>query len=196
MLPCIDTATWLSGANNTSTSSMALHGCRNGCACMHGRHWTDAHVALHGCRDGIANVHRWPCTAAQMALHRCTNGNAHASDLQIIVVGVLSQAPVEEGPGEVVHSILLAGDGLVHNLSHHVVVQEVVQMTLHWVRLKQELLVVLLARRVAHQHTPAVRAGGAQGQQRAGKLLVAFCLTRCMHTEELHKQLPMSAELD
>ena len=34
------------------------------------------------------------------------------------------------------------------------VVQKVVQVTLHWEWLKQELLVVLLARRVAHQYAP------------------------------------------
>ena len=49
-----------------------------------------------------------------------------ASDLQVIVVWVLSKASVEEGPSEVVHSILLAGDGFIHNLSHHVIMQEVV----------------------------------------------------------------------
>ena len=86
----------------------------------------------------------------------------HACYLQVVVVGVLSQAPVEKGPGEVVHSILLAGDGLVHNLSHHVIMQEMVQVALHGVGLKQELLVVLLAWSVAHQHTPAVMAAGPE----------------------------------
>ena len=76
--------------------------------------------------------------------------------LQVIIVGVLSQAAVEEGPSEVVHRILLAGDGLVHDLSNHVIMQEVVQVALHRVRLKQELLVVFLAWSVAHQHAPAV----------------------------------------
>ena len=78
--------------------------------------------------------------------------------LQVVVVGILSQAPVEEGPSEVVHSILLAGDGLIHNLSHHVIMQEVVQVALHRVGLKQKLLVVLLAGSVTHQHAPAVMA--------------------------------------
>ena len=87
--------------------------------------------------------------------------------LQVVVVGVLSQAPVEEGPGEVVHSILLAGDGLVHNLSHHVIMQEVVQVALHRVWLKQELLVVLLAGRVAHQHAPAARTAGLRDTTQA-----------------------------
>ena len=87
------------------------------------------------------------------------------ADLQVVVVGVLSQPAVEEGPGEVVHGILLAGDGAVDDLSHHVVVQEVVQVALHWEGLEQELLVVLLARRMAHQHTP----GGQTPQSQARK---------------------------
>ena len=91
----------------------------------------------------------------QLGVITCTHA---ASYLQVVVVGVLRQAPVKEGPGEVVYSILLAGDGLVHNLSHHVVMQEVVQVALHRVRLEQELLVVLLAWSVAHQHAPAIAA--------------------------------------
>ena len=43
------------------------------------------------------------------------------ADLQVVVVGVLCQSAVEEGPGEVVNSILLAGDAAVDNLGHHVV---------------------------------------------------------------------------
>ncbi len=77
------------------------------------------------------------------------------ADLQVVVVGVLCQSAVEEGPGEVVNSILLAGDAAVDNLGHHVVMQEVVQVALHREGLKEELLVVLLARRMTHQHTPA-----------------------------------------
>ena len=77
------------------------------------------------------------------------------ADLQVIVVGVLCQSAVEEGPGEVVNGILLAGDAAVDDLGHHVVMQEVVQVALHWEGLKEELLVVLLARRMTHQHTPA-----------------------------------------
>ncbi len=85
----------------------------------------------------------------------CFAGKDGKADLQVVVVRVLCQSAVEEGPGEVVNGILLAGDAAVDNLSHHVVMQEVVQVALHWEGLKEELLVVLLARRMTHQHTPA-----------------------------------------
>ncbi len=85
----------------------------------------------------------------------CSAGRDVQADLQVVVVGVLCQSAVEEGPCEVVNGILLAGDAAVDNLGHHVVMQEVVQMALHRERLKEELLVVLLAWRMTHQHTPA-----------------------------------------
>ena len=84
-----------------------------------------------------------------------STGSDVAADLQVVVIGVLCQSAVEEGPGEVVNGILLAGDAAVDNLGHHVVVQEVVQVALHREGLKEELLVVFLARRMTHQHTPA-----------------------------------------
>jgi len=77
------------------------------------------------------------------------------ADLQVVVVGVLCQSAVEEGPGEVVNGILLAANAAVDDLCHHVVMQEVVQVALHREGLKEELLVVPLARRMTHQHTPA-----------------------------------------
>ena len=116
--------------------------------------------------------------------------------LQVIVVGILSKAPVEEGPCEVVHGILLAGDGLVHNLSHHVVMQEVIQMTLHWVRLEQELLVVLLARCVTHQHTPAVRATLVcqyTDRQNGQRQLDVQCMKSPLQNSRMHKQAALAA---
>ena len=76
-------------------------------------------------------------------------------DLQVVVVGVLSQAAVEEGPGEVVHRILLVGDDFGHNFCCNVVMQGMIQVALHRERLEQELLVVLLPGCMAHEHTPA-----------------------------------------
>ena len=42
--------------------------------------------------------------------------------LQVVVVGVLCHATVEEGPGEVVNGVLLVLDSLGHCLSIEVVV--------------------------------------------------------------------------
>lgn len=50
--------------------------------------------------------------------------------LKVVVVRVLSHAPVEEGPCEVVDSILLVFDGSSHHLSTKVVVKEVVKVGL------------------------------------------------------------------
>ena len=55
--------------------------------------------------------------------------------LQVIVVGVLGHAAVEERPGQVVHSILLVLHCLCDDLSVEVVMQTVVQVRLHWQRL-------------------------------------------------------------
>ena len=50
--------------------------------------------------------------------------------LQVVVVRVLCHATVEEGPGEVVHSILLVLHRLGDYLGVEVVVEEVVQVGL------------------------------------------------------------------
>lgn len=59
--------------------------------------------------------------------------------MEVVVVRVLCQPAVVEGPCEVVHSILFVGHCASHDLGAQVVVQEVVQMALHWERLEQEL---------------------------------------------------------
>lgn len=64
--------------------------------------------------------------------------------LQVVVVGVLRHAAVQEGPGEVVHGILLVLDGLGDDLGVEVVVHTVVQVRLHRQRLIQELLEEIL----------------------------------------------------
>lgn len=58
----------------------------------------------------------------------------------LVVIGVLRHAAVQEGPGEVVHSILLVLNGLGDGLGIEVVMHTVVQVRLHRQRLIQELL--------------------------------------------------------
>lgn len=64
--------------------------------------------------------------------------------LQVVVVGVLGHPAVQEGPGQVVHGVLLVLDGLGDDLSVEVVVHAVVQVRLHRQRLVQELLEEIL----------------------------------------------------
>ena len=52
--------------------------------------------------------------------------------LQVVEVGVLCHSAVKEGPGEVVHCVLLVLYCLCHHLRIEVVVHEVVQLGLHW----------------------------------------------------------------
>eukprot|EP00967_Tisochrysis_lutea_P141470 scaffold259919_cov31-Tisochrysis_lutea.AAC.9 len=61
--------------------------------------------------------------------------------LQVVVVRVLGQSPIHEGPGEVVNCILLRLNRLGHHLGAHVVVQEVIEVGLHWKWLVEELAV-------------------------------------------------------
>lgn len=51
--------------------------------------------------------------------------------LQVVVVGVLGHAAVEECPRQVVHSVLLVLHCLGDNLSIEVVMEAVVQVRLH-----------------------------------------------------------------
>lgn len=60
--------------------------------------------------------------------------------LKVVVVGVLGHAAVQEGPGQVVHGVLLVLHRFGDNLSVEVVVETVVQVRLHRQRLIQELL--------------------------------------------------------
>lgn len=95
--------------------------------------------------------------------------------LQVVVVGVLCHATVEEGPREVVHCILLVLNGLGDHFSIEVVVKKMIEVGLrergkerqgykherdgglvthlHWQRLIEKLLVELLLRGLAHQHS-------------------------------------------
>ncbi len=50
--------------------------------------------------------------------------------LEVVVVWVLRHAAVDEGPREVVHSVLLVLNGPGHHLSVEVVVQKLVQVRL------------------------------------------------------------------
>ena len=67
---------------------------------------------------------------------------------EVIVVRILSDASVEEGPGEEVDSVLLVGDVLGDNGGVEVVVEELVQVRLDGQRLVDELLEELLLARV------------------------------------------------
>mmetsp|Transcript_3715 Transcript_3715/g.6442 ORF Transcript_3715/g.6442 Transcript_3715/m.6442 type:complete len:201 (-) Transcript_3715:239-841(-) len=68
-----------------------------------------------------------------------------------VVVRVLRQATVIETPGEVVHRILFAFDGLGHDLRKKRVVEEAVEVAFDRDRLEKEAFVVFLARGRAHQ---------------------------------------------
>lgn len=69
--------------------------------------------------------------------------------LQVVVIGVLGHAAVQEGPGEVVHSVLLVLNGLGDDLGIEVVMHAVVQVRLHRQRLIQELLEEILWERTS-----------------------------------------------
>mmetsp|Transcript_57678 Transcript_57678/g.103594 ORF Transcript_57678/g.103594 Transcript_57678/m.103594 type:complete len:900 (+) Transcript_57678:1228-3927(+) len=64
--------------------------------------------------------------------------------LQAVVIGVLRQSAIVEGPCQPVDCILLVLDGLHHDLRIHVVCHSLVKVAFHWQRLIDELLVVLL----------------------------------------------------
>ena len=113
----------------------------------------DVHVVLH--RDALARLQ-----IRQRRLHQLGERVREVPvrrARQVVVVGVLAQAPVVERPRQVVHRVLLVLHHPRHDLRGQVVVQEVVQVRLHRERLVQELLVVRLARRVAEEHRRAVR---------------------------------------
>ena len=109
--------------------------------------------------------------------------------LQVVVVGVLGEAAVEEGPGEVVDGLLLGGDGACHDLGRHMVCQRVIQVALHGERLVQELLVVLLAWRVAHQHTPVTRECHKPFERRTEWKVKTKKIARCKSQQVFRPQL-------
>ena len=73
--------------------------------------------------------------------------------LHVVVVGVLSHSAVEEGPGEIVHGILLVLDGLGHDLGVEMIMQTVVKMALYGKRLVEEFLEEILLGCLTEQHT-------------------------------------------
>mmetsp|Transcript_10234 Transcript_10234/g.17769 ORF Transcript_10234/g.17769 Transcript_10234/m.17769 type:complete len:476 (+) Transcript_10234:1245-2672(+) len=75
--------------------------------------------------------------------------------LQVVVVRVLRQSAVVEGPSQVVHRVGLVLDRTRDNLRVEVIVQGMVQMTLDGKRLVQQLLQVLALRGVAHEQALA-----------------------------------------
>ncbi len=62
--------------------------------------------------------------------HPPTHTHTHTRTLEVVVVGILSHSAVDEGPGEVVHCILLVLNRLGHHLCVEVVVEEVIQVGL------------------------------------------------------------------
>lgn len=54
----------------------------------------------------------------------------YLATLEVVVVRVLCHSPIDEGPCEVVHSVLLVLDSLGHHLSIEVIMEEVIQMRL------------------------------------------------------------------
>jgi hypothetical protein len=59
--------------------------------------------------------------------------------LQVIVVRILRHAPVQEGPRQVIHCVLLVLNSFGDNLGVKMVVQAVIQMALDWQWLVKEL---------------------------------------------------------
>src|SRR4029434_5025200 len=84
-----------------------------------------------------------PCLCVYMCLcvcvYVCVCVCVCVLSMQIVVVGVLRHAPVEEGPGQVVDGVLLVLDGLGDDLCVEVVMETVVQMRLHPRRLLIEI---------------------------------------------------------
>lgn len=72
--------------------------------------------------------------------------------LQVVVVRVLRESPVQERPRQVVDGVLLVLDGLRDDLCVKVVVHPVVEMALHGQRVVQELLEEVLLGALAHQN--------------------------------------------
>ena len=52
----------------------------------------------------------------------------HVHTLEIVVVWILCHSPVDKGPGEVIHCILLVLNSLCYNLSVEMIVKKVVKM--------------------------------------------------------------------
>ena len=71
--------------------------------------------------------------------------------LQIVIIGVLSHAPVEERPREIIHSVLFVLDRFGDNLGVEMIVETVIQMTLDGQRFVQELFVKIFLRRLTEQ---------------------------------------------
>mmetsp|Transcript_87455 Transcript_87455/g.138908 ORF Transcript_87455/g.138908 Transcript_87455/m.138908 type:complete len:412 (+) Transcript_87455:1122-2357(+) len=80
--------------------------------------------------------------------------------LQSVIVGILGQTTVVEGPGQPINSILLVLNGLHHDLSIHVVSHPLIKMAFHRKRLVNELLVILLlgVLRQQHHHSRLINA--------------------------------------
>ena len=72
--------------------------------------------------------------------------------LEVVVVGILSHPAVEEGPGEIVDSILLVLDGLGDDLCVKVIVQAMIQVALDGQRFVEELFVEILLASLAQEH--------------------------------------------
>ena len=71
--------------------------------------------------------------------------------LEIVVVGILPQPAVEKRPRQVIDSILFVFDRSGHNLGGKVIAKKVIQVTFDREGLKEEFLVVLFSRSVAHE---------------------------------------------
>mmetsp|Transcript_22170 Transcript_22170/g.66557 ORF Transcript_22170/g.66557 Transcript_22170/m.66557 type:complete len:686 (+) Transcript_22170:35-2092(+) len=90
--------------------------------------------------------------------------------LEVVVVGVLRQAPVVEGPREVVDAVLLGLDRLGDDLGVHVVVQRVVQAGLDGQGLVEHALEVLALGRVAEDAALGVVVDAARAARAADHL--------------------------
>mmetsp|Transcript_35800 Transcript_35800/g.83557 ORF Transcript_35800/g.83557 Transcript_35800/m.83557 type:complete len:278 (-) Transcript_35800:4673-5506(-) len=112
--------------------------------------------------------------------------------LQVVVVGVLREPAVHEGPREVVDRVLLVLDGLCDRLGAHVVVQEVIEVRLDREGLVEELAVEELLRRMAEQHAFAIvidqrAARAADHLQDVGDGVVGVPVLRAVEELRVHQ---------
>ena len=97
----------------------------------------------HSCREEASRDAAVTLTLTLTYITRmhtqCTRASEQVTQtLQVVEVWVLGHAAVEEGPGEVVHCVLLVLHRLGHHLRVEVVVHEVVQVRLQWMEQEQD----------------------------------------------------------
>lgn len=116
--------------------------------------------------------------------------------LQVVVIGVLRHAAVQEGPGEVVHSILLVLNGLGDDLGIEVVMHTVVQVRLHRQRLIQELLEEILREKMSMTVQHTVNDSTVRERPRANTAAVQQARLVRNGRDQLHRQGELGLDLE